>query len=154
MKRSNARMQLLHKISKFGAPINDLKTIYIAYIRSILEQSSNVWHSSLTIENEQSLERVQKTALKLILKDKYKTYENACKILNIEDLKTRRQTLFEKFTLKNLKHVQFKEYFMKKEHHAYELRENEKYKIFRAKSERYKNSAILQMQYTANKPIK
>ena len=51
VKRSNARMQLLHKISKFGAPINDLKTIYIAYIRSILEQSSNVWHSSLTIEN-------------------------------------------------------------------------------------------------------
>ena len=43
---------------------------------------------------------------------------------------------------------------MKKEHHAYELRENEKYEIFRAKSERYKNSTILQMQYTANKLFK
>ena len=42
IKRANSRMQLLHKISNFGASREDLKTIYIAYIRSILEQSSNL----------------------------------------------------------------------------------------------------------------
>ena len=39
VKRANARMVLLRKLSEFGAPREDMKTIYIAYIRSILEQS-------------------------------------------------------------------------------------------------------------------
>ena len=151
IKRSNARMQLLHKISKFGASVNDLKTIYISYIRSILEQSSNVWHTSLTSENEQNLERIQKTAFKLILKDKYQTYENACKILDMEDLKTRRQNLFQRFTLKNMKHVQFKEFFLEKENNKYDLRKMERYEILKTKSERFKKSTVVQMQYLANK---
>ena len=62
VKKANARMQLLHKISNFGAPYEDLKMIYIAYIRSILEQSSNVWHSSLTKEDEENIERDQKSS--------------------------------------------------------------------------------------------
>ena len=52
-RKANARMQILHKISKFGASKSDLLEIYISYIRSILEQSSNVWHTSLTQENEE-----------------------------------------------------------------------------------------------------
>ena len=151
IKRANSRMQLLHKISKFGASIEDLKTIYTAYIRSILEQCSNVWHSSLTQENEQSLERIQKSALKIILKDKYSSYENACNILNIEDLKSRRNSLFEKFTMKNLIHPQFMEYFEENKQISYKLRKPMKYKITYSKSERLKNSAIIQMQHIANK---
>ena len=121
------------------------------YIRSILEQSSNVWHSSLTIDNEECLERIQKCALKLILKNKYKNYPHACNILNIENLKTRRQKLFEKFTMKNIKHPQFKEYFIEKVNSEYDLREKEKYEIFKARSERFRKSTVLQMQHTANK---
>ena len=41
---------------------DELKTIYITYIRSILEESAIVWHSSLTEENIQDLSRVQKSA--------------------------------------------------------------------------------------------
>ena len=39
VKKANKRMEILRKISSFGASYNDLKTIYIAYIRSISEQS-------------------------------------------------------------------------------------------------------------------
>ena len=91
VKKANARMQILHTISKFGAPINDMKEIYFSYIRSLLEQSCNVWHTSLTKENEENLERVQKSALKIILKNNYCDYENACSKLDITDLKTRRK---------------------------------------------------------------
>ena len=42
------------------------------YIRSILEQSCTVWNSGLTEENVKDIERVQKSALKLILAEKYK----------------------------------------------------------------------------------
>ena len=58
VKKANPRMQILHKISAFKPSIEDMKQIYISYVRSILEQSSNVWHSSLTNKNEEDLERI------------------------------------------------------------------------------------------------
>jgi hypothetical protein len=73
IKRANARMELLRKLVHFNPPIEDMKTIYISYIRSILEQTSNIWHSSLTVEDRISLERVQKNAFRNILQDKYLT---------------------------------------------------------------------------------
>ena len=60
VKRSNARMRLLHKLVEFSIPHEDLVTIYVLYIRSILEQLCQVWHSGLTLENLTDLERVQK----------------------------------------------------------------------------------------------
>ena len=33
-----------------------------------------MWHSSLTVKNENDLERVQKAALRIILKDRYQSY--------------------------------------------------------------------------------
>ena len=74
VKKANARMRMLHKLVTFNVPIEDLKTIYILYIRSHLEQSCQVWHSSLTLENLTDIERVQKNALKIILQDKYESY--------------------------------------------------------------------------------
>ena len=71
IKKANARMQLLRTVSTFGATFEELKTIYIVFIRSLLEQSATVWHSSLTEDNRNVLERVQKTAMKIILDLKY-----------------------------------------------------------------------------------
>ena len=93
VKRANSRMLLLRKLSEYGAPKDDLKTIYVSYIRSILEQSAVVWHFSLTEENKQDLERVQKTCLKIILKGKYQDYNSSLDILDLEDLNTRREKL-------------------------------------------------------------
>ena len=73
VKKANARMEILRKVSTFNPGIVDMKTIYIMYIRSILEHSAPVWHSSLTAENKNDLERVQKTALKVILGEKFKS---------------------------------------------------------------------------------
>ena len=79
-----------------------VKTIYITYIRSILEQSAIVWHSSLTEENIQDLSRVQKSACKLILKNNYQDYNKALTILDLETLSERRQKLCETFAKKCL----------------------------------------------------
>ena len=98
-KKSYARMELLRKLAGFSAPIKDMKQIYIVYIRSLLEQSSNVWHSGLTNENENDLERVQKVALKIILKEKYKNYENA---LNTNRYTQTKKNLFESFICKKM----------------------------------------------------
>ena len=96
IKRSYARMPILRKLYSFNIPIKDLVTIYIMYIRNILEQSCVVWHSSLTEEDKIKLERVQKASLRIIMGDTYLNYENALQELNLETLDQRR-ILCEKF---------------------------------------------------------
>ena len=53
----------MHQAAKFSRNFQDLLVIYKAFIRSKLEQSASVWHSSLSKCNEDDLERVQKSAL-------------------------------------------------------------------------------------------
>ena len=65
VKKANERMEMLRRLSSFGAPHSDLKHAFVVFIRSLLEHSSDVWHSSLTAESQNDLERVQKIALKL-----------------------------------------------------------------------------------------
>ena len=90
-------MQLLKKLSGFGAPMGDLKLVYITYIRSLCEQSSSVWHISLTLQNEEDLERIQKVALKIILQNRYKDYQSAFNFLELQLLKDRREELCLRF---------------------------------------------------------
>ena len=86
-----------HKASKFTSNVRDLKQIYISQIRSKLEQSAVVWHSSLTKRNESDLERVQKAALRVILKEKYQSYSDALSALRLKSLKDRREELCLRF---------------------------------------------------------
>ena len=106
VRKVNAGMELLRKVSSFCTDYEELMNIYILYVRSILEQSATVWHSSLTEENKNDLERVQKTALKVILGDM--SYENILKILDIETLNDRRIDLCLNFARKSSKHPKMK----------------------------------------------
>ena len=65
-------------------------------VRSILENSSSVLHNLISQENKDNLERVQKCAMKIILKNKYKDYQTA---LNKLELFSRKG---EKIILENL----------------------------------------------------
>ena len=60
-------------------------------MRSQLELSAVVWSSSLTDQNKTDLERVQRSALRIILGQKYKRYSNALNALNLETLEERRE---------------------------------------------------------------
>ena len=51
VRKAYGRLQLLNKAAVYTRNKNDLKSIYKTHIRSILEQSSCVWNSSLTEEN-------------------------------------------------------------------------------------------------------
>ena len=105
VKRANARMILLRKLSEFGAPTSDLRTIYITYIPSILEQSTIVWHSSLTLQNIQDISILQKSAVKIILRSKYQDYKKSLDVLNLESLYDRREMLCKLFTVKSAKNA-------------------------------------------------
>ena len=111
VKRANGRMQLLQAISNFGATWDDLKQIYILFVRSLLEQSCTVWHIGLTEENSTDLERIKKSALKL--ESSYQTYQNALKILDLQTLKNRKENLCLQFAKKCLKNKKMKNLFPK-----------------------------------------
>jgi hypothetical protein len=76
-------MQLLNRASRFTSNKWDLKHIYLIYIRSILEQSAVVWHSSPSQKNKRDLERVQKVAVKVILGKNYTSYKAGLEVLKI-----------------------------------------------------------------------
>ena len=106
VKKANARMQLLRKVSSFGTSRDELKIIYILFIRSLLEQSATIWHSSLTQENSDDLERIQKSAIKIIIGSSYQSYMKSLELLELETLSHRREHLclnFAKACVKNPK---------------------------------------------------
>ena len=74
-KKAYKRMSILTNLFKFSVPKHELVQIYILYIRSVVEQSRIVWHSSITKGESQDLERIQKVALRIILGDNYTSYE-------------------------------------------------------------------------------
>ena len=82
-KRANSRMIILRKLKEFEVKIADMITIYILFIRSVIEQSSVVWSSAITAGEMAFLERTQKVALRIIFGQNYLTYENALKLTNL-----------------------------------------------------------------------
>ena len=86
-------MQLLRRIHSFGATVDEMVHLWTVFCRSLLAQSSVVCHSSLTQENNEELECCQKIFSKLVLKEKYKDYEDALIKLNLDSLHSRRQFL-------------------------------------------------------------
>ena len=89
----NKRMRLLHAASKFVKDRRILTQLYFTHIRCRLEQSAVLWHSSLTIKNIVDLERVQKSAVRIIIGHSHDSYSEALKSLNIETLFERRERL-------------------------------------------------------------
>ena len=71
VKKAYKRMIILQNLFKFGLPTSELVQIYILYIRSVVENSAVVWHSSLTVAERMAIERIQKVALKIILNEHY-----------------------------------------------------------------------------------
>ena len=59
-----------------------------------------MWHTSLTKENENDLERVQKTSMKIIFGESYKGYKNAMNRIGLTSLSERREALCLNFARK------------------------------------------------------
>ena len=152
VKQGNIRMQFLHKASKFTNNVKDLKQIYISQIRSKLEQSAVVWHSSLTKKNESDLERIQRAALRVILKDRNLSYSDALLTLKIKSLKDRREDLCFRFAKNCLRIEKFKKFFpLTQKEHCMSMRKSEKFLVEKCGSDRYKNSALPYMKRLLNK---
>ena len=136
-------MLLLRKSAEFTKSVLDLKTIYLSYVRNLVEQSSVLWGSTLTEENKQDLERVQKNACRIILGNKYTHYEESLKIIGLETLEERRVNLALRFAKNCVNNKKTRNLFpLRKKIHKFKTRKEEKFKIFKSKKKRLQTSTI------------
>ena len=153
VKRAYKRMVILRKLVEFQVGTKDMITIYMMFIRSVLEQSSVVWSSSLTQEQLNSLERAQKVALKIIFQEKYTSYENALKLSNLSTLKIRYEQLLMRFAKKCIKNDRTKD-ILPLNVTTDRLRQHEKYCVPFARKERFRKSTIPTMARMLNNDTK
>ena len=71
VQRAANKLWLLRRLKKFGANTEELVDLYSKYCRSILEFAVPAWHSAITAHESDSIERVQKMALHIILGERY-----------------------------------------------------------------------------------
>ena len=141
--KSYSRLSMLTKLKYVGVSIEDLIDIYILYIRSLTEYCCVAYHSSLTIEESNKLERIQKTSLKIILGYMYIDYESALEMCGLSSLYDRRAARCLKFALKCLKHTRNQKIFpVNTKTHGQGLSSKEAFEVNWARTERYRKSAI------------
>ena len=154
VKNANKMMKMLHIASKFTKNKLHLVHIFKTFVRSRLEYASSLWHSSLTVANTIDIERIQKSAMKVIFRNKYQGYEKSLNILNIERLQARRERLSLKFAKKCLKHERMSDMFpLNVNQSSVRIRNREKFLVNKANTERYKRSRIPFLQRKLNESM-
>ena len=97
------KLWTIRRLKKLKLGISTLVDVYTKEVRSVLEHAVPVWHSGLTKRQSAQIEKVQKTAFRIILENSYTNYETACTLLNLEPLYIRRNILCLTFAKRDLK---------------------------------------------------
>ena len=98
--RAMSKMWLLRRMKLLNLEPEIIFDYYAKEVRPHVEQGVVVWNSGLTKAHCNDLERIQKVALKIILGDRYTSYDNACNYFKIDQLSSRRLQLCTNFTVK------------------------------------------------------
>ena len=117
---------------------------------------SVVWHSTLTEQQSMDLERVQKLCIKVILGDRYTSYEDALEFCELESLTTRRGKRSLEFGLKSLLHPIHSKLFPVSPHILTNpsSQSREHFQVNWARTESYRISAVPHIQRKLNEYVK
>ena len=155
IKKANQKMRMLHKFSKFTKNKVHIMHLFKSQVRSVLEYCSTVWHSSLTESDSKDIERIQKSAVKLIMGKNYEGYFNSLRFLKLDSLHERRKKNALKFAKKSVTNMNFSNFFPRHPGgHAMRTRYPERYVVNKAHTERYRNSAVPYLQRLLNEDYK
>ena len=150
-KRAYSRIGMLSKLKYAGMKTEDLVNIYILHIRSVTEYCSTAFHNSLTVEQDQKLEAIQKVALRVILGQDYLSYEEALSKTSLVSLNKRRQDRCIKYALKASRHPDNMQMFPPNTVESPQVTRNrEKFHVNFAHTESYRKSAIPSLQRLLN----
>ena len=143
-RKASGRLFMLTTLRRFGLKIEDLIKIYIGYIRPLLEYAVPVWHPGLTVQQHNSLERIQKRACKIIMGTKYSSYHQALQTRGIQALQERREHQCLKFAQSLMKSDVFRSWLPNQRgtESGRSLRNSHLLTLPRARTQRYANSVI------------
>ena len=92
------RLHILRVLKRGEIPPADLLKVYFALIRPVLEYCCPLWHNALPVKLSDSIERVQKRALRIIFPALH--YQEALATTGCASLHTRRMELCSKLFTK------------------------------------------------------
>ena len=102
---------------------------------------------TIEINLVEDLERTQKSFAKLVLKQNYKTYNQALIQLNLESLEVRRKQMYLKFAKNGIFNNTLTYLFPKNiKEHQMKTRNVDRFKVNFANTERLKHASIITMQ--------
>ena len=119
-------------------------------IRSVLESSAVVFHSMMTNDDVDDLERVQRNVVRTIMGQRYICYESALNFLELDPLDIRREQLCLTFALKCLRNNKFNHWFQINPQNPHNLREIPKFVEPLCVTERYRNSPLVYLTRILN----
>ena len=149
-KRAYSRLSMITKLKYAGVCQDDLIDIYVLFIRSVTEYCAVSFHSTLTQEQTNKIEKIQKTCLKVILGDPYTDYESALISCGLKKLSERRKIRCLNFAQKSLKHPRNSRLFPLNVENDHYVRNHEPFKVNFAKTSAYKKSSIPYCQNLLN----
>ena len=106
--------------------------------------------NSLTLKDDRKIERVQKIALRIILKESYLNYENALSVTGLPTLRDRRKDLCLRFATKCTKFEKTSQMFPLNKNGHIKTRHSEIYDVPFAFTNRLKFSSIPSMARLLN----
>ena len=127
-------------LKRSGLSAKDLVTVYSTTIRPILEYAAPVWHTSLTKQQSDTIEHIQKRVLKIVFNCPYK--EGLVKS-GLTTLHHRRDQLIKDF-FKKMQDPNHKLNILlpRQKTNSYSTRGSKKFEMPKCKTNRFKNSLI------------
>ena len=144
------KLWMLRNIKRAGMNSNDMVNVFNTVIRPVCDFASVTYHSMLTAEQAEDIERVQKRAMKLIF-GWDTNYSQLLEEGRIESLEERRKRMVINFARKTASNPRFEKWFPKREYNGVELRREQIYEEKFARTERLKKSPVYNMRRELNK---
>ena len=119
---------------------NTLIDIFKLFVRSAVEPAVPLWSGAIIEKEKNGIEKVQKTAMKLISGSSYRDYIGSLKKFNLDTLDPRRKKICLKFAKNCTKNDRFKHWFKLKP--PPNTRYKDKYVRPKANTKRYAKSSI------------
>ena len=109
--------------------------------------SSEIELKPVTKKNSDTLERLQKTAMKIIFGHTYKSYQKSLNLLGLKTLEERRKDVCLKFAKKASISKKYQAWFASINR---QTRSNTQYSIPKARTISYENSPLMYLTYLLN----
>ena len=129
---------------------NDLIIVYKTILRSILDYLWPAYHSLLNKGQSNRIEKLQKSALKIIYGPNGSHDERVKKAGDIEKLEDRRIEITKKFAIKTAAYNRFKHYFLARQQTREGLRPTKTNEVKHAKTEQLYNTPLYYMRRLLN----